>query len=83
MVWQDIVITIVIIAFSYALLTQIYQRFKQKKGLINLQTSSITAFGMYLFTIVHFTLKLYFSAIVVFLTAILWTILFAQNIAYK
>ncbi|HED05641.1 MAG TPA: hypothetical protein ENI61_03020 [Ignavibacteria bacterium] len=83
MVWQDIVITIIIIAFGYALIPQIYQGFKQKKGFINLQTSGITALGMFIFTFIYFTLKLYFSAIIVFITGLLWTILFAQKIAYK
>ena len=83
MVWQDIIITITVIALSYALLPQIHQGFKQKKGLINLQTSIITALGTYVLTFVYTTLKLYFSAFVIFITAILWTILFAQKIIYK
>tara|TARA_Y100000296_G_scaffold81603_1_gene109153 strand:+ start:729 stop:980 length:252 start_codon:yes stop_codon:yes gene_type:complete len=83
MTWQDIVITITIIAFGYALIPQVYQGFKQKKGFINLQTSGITALGMYVITFVYFTLKLYFSTIVVFITAVFWTILFAQKIVYK
>ena len=83
MVWQDIVITITIMAFSYALIPQIYQGFKQKKGLINLQTSSITAIGMYILTAIYLTLNLYFSAIIGEITAILWTILFFQKVKYK
>tara|TARA_Y100000034_G_scaffold71098_1_gene85715 strand:- start:4909 stop:5160 length:252 start_codon:yes stop_codon:yes gene_type:complete len=83
MTWQDIVITITIIAFGYALIPQVYQGFKQKKGFINLQTSGITALGMYVITFVYFTLKLYFSTIVVFITAVFWTILFAQKIVFK
>jgi len=76
MVWQDIVITIVMISFSYALLPQIYQGFKKKKGFINLQTSGITGLGMFTLAFVYFTLELYFSTIMVFVGAILWTILF-------
>jgi|TARA_B100001971_G_scaffold196795_1_gene204926 hypothetical protein len=83
MIWQDIIITITIIAFSYALLPQIYQGFKQKKGFINLQTSVITALGMYVLTFVYFTLKLYFSTIMAFITGTLWAILFAQKLSYK
>jgi|TARA_Y100000310_G_scaffold343968_1_gene454257 hypothetical protein len=83
MVWQDIVITIVIISFSYALLPQIYQGFKQKKGFINLQTSGITGSGMYILSVMYFTLELYFSSLMVFIGAILWTILFIQKIIYK
>ncbi len=81
--WQDIVITICIIALSYALIPQIYQGFKQKKGLINLQTSLITSIGVYVLASIYLTLKLYFSTIMSFITAILWTILFIQKIKYK
>ena len=83
MVWQDIIITIVIISFSYALLPQIYQGFKKKKGFINLQTSGITGLGMYVLTFVYFTLELYFSTFMVFIGGILWSILFIQKIIYK
>jgi len=70
-------------AFGYALLPQIYQGFKQKKGLINLQISLITAVGMYILTFVYITLELYFSATISFVTGIIWIILFAQKIIYK
>ena len=83
MTWQDIVITIVIIAFAYALIPQIYQGFKQKKGFINLQTSGITSIGMYVITFVYFTLSLYFSTIIGFITGTLWAILFFQKLIYK
>ena len=83
MIWQDTTIAIVIIAFSYALLPQVYQGFKQKKGLINLQTSTITALGMYILSFVYFTLELYFSTIMSLITGTLWAILFFQKIAYK
>ena len=83
MTWQDILITIVIIAFSYALLPQIYQGFKQKKGLINLQTSGITGLGMFILTFVYLTLELYFSSMMIFISGILWTILFAQKLIYE
>lgn len=83
MTWQDIVISIVIIAFAYALIPQIYQGFKQKKGFINLQTSGITSIGMYVLTFVYFTLSLYFSTIIGFITGTLWAILFFQKLIYK
>ncbi|MBS3071331.1 hypothetical protein J4407_03480 [Candidatus Pacearchaeota archaeon] len=83
MTWQDIAITVIIIAFSYALLPQVYQGFKQKKGFINLQTSAITSTGMYILCFVYFTLGLYFSTVMAFVTGTLWTILFLQKITYK
>jgi len=81
--WQDIIITICIIAFSYALIPQICQGFKQKKGFINLQTSGITCIGAYILASVYINLRLYFSAIMGFIVAILWTILFIQKLKYK
>jgi len=83
MPWQDIVITIIIISFSYALIPQIYKGFKEKRGLINLQTSMITGFGMYLISMIYFTLNLYFSAIIGIITGMFWTILFLQKLIYK
>lgn len=83
MTWQDIVLTIAIILFSYALIPQVYEGFKKKKGLVNLQTSSITAAGMYAVSIVYFTLNLYFSTIIGIINAVLWTLLFIQKLIYK
>jgi len=83
MTWQDIIISIIMISFSYALIPQVIQGFKQKKGVINFQTSIITAIGMYILSFTYITLKLYFSTIIGFITAILWTILFIQKIIYK
>ena len=70
-------------AFGYALIPQIYQGFKQRKGFINFQTSIITALGMYVLTFIYFTLKLPFSTIIAFITGTLWTILFAQKLSYE
>ncbi len=81
--WQDYIITLSVLAFSYALIPQIYQGFKKKKGYINLQTSAITAIGMYVLTFTYFTLELYFSTIMVFITGTLWGVLFIQKILYK
>ena len=83
MSWQDITITGIIISFSYALIPQIYNGFKEKKGLINFQTSLITSIGMYLLSIIYFTMDLYFSTIISLITGIFWTILFIQKIIYK
>ena len=82
MSWQDVIIAVIMLSFSYALIPQILQGFRQKKGLINLQTSTITAIGMYVITFTYLTLHLYFSTIISFTTAILWTVLFFQKIKY-
>jgi hypothetical protein len=83
MVWQDIVITITVFILGYALVPQIYQGFKEKKGLINLQTSILTSLGVYVLSIMYLTLELYFSSIMMFLSGILWTTLLIQKIIYK
>lgn len=81
--WQDIVITISIILFGYALIPQIIQGFKKRKQDINLQTSLITAGGMYAITIAYLTLNLTFSTITTGITGTLWLILALQKIFYK
>lgn len=83
MAWQDILITIIMFAFSYALIPQAYKCFKEKKALISLQTSTITAAGMYILSGVYVTLNLYFSSVMSLINAILWTILLIQRIIYK
>ena len=83
MIWQDIVITIAVILFSYALIPQIYQGFKTKKQAIIIQTSLITSSALYVLGITYITLKLYFSAIMTLIAATLWLILLIQKIIYK
>jgi len=81
--WQDIVLTICMIAFSYALVPQVIDGFRKKKGTINLQTSLITSLGMLVLTITYTTLDLYFSVIVSSITTVLWFTLLVQKIVYK
>jgi hypothetical protein len=83
MVWQDVIITICIIAFSYALIPQIILGFKKKKKLIAFQTALITSIGMFILSITYITLGLPFSAIMGLITAMLWAILLIQGIIYK
>lgn len=59
--WQDIVISISIILLSYALIPQVIQGFKKRKCDINIQTSAITAAGLYILAVCFWTLNLYFS----------------------
>ena len=83
MIWQDITITAVNIIFAYALIPQVYQGFKEKKGFINLQTGLLTALGMYTLAFVFFTLNLIFSTIMVIFVGTLWLSLLIQKIIYK
>ncbi len=82
MIWQDLVLAITNMVLGYAIIPQVYEGFKKKKGLVNLQTSFLTSLGLYIIGIVVLTLKLYFAAIIDFVIAILWTILFIQKIIY-
>ncbi|MBT7101907.1 hypothetical protein HN935_00125 [archaeon] len=83
MVWQDVIITICVLAFSYALVPQIVHGFKNKKSSISAQTTFISSAGMIILGITYITLKLYFSAIMSIIGGMLWEILFIQNRIYK
>ena len=83
MIWQDIVLTIVMIVFSVSLVPQVYYGFRKKEGTITLITSGPTFVGLYVAAVVYATLSLTFSAIVSFFTATLWFILFLQRLIYK
>ena len=83
MVWQDLVISIISISFSYALIPQVTKGFKEKKSNIAFQTAIINSLGMFIISIIYFTLNLYFSTILGITTSILWLILLIQSIKYK
>jgi hypothetical protein len=83
MVWQDIIITLANLVFAYALVPQVIQGFKNKKGYINFQTGLLTTAGMYAMTFAFFTLGLTFSWIIGAFNATMWLILFIQRIVYK
>ena len=83
MIWQDIVITIANISFSYALITQIVKGFKEEKANISLQTGLLTALGLYMMVVAFFTLKLWFSSIISSFNGTLWLTLFLQSIVYE
>ena len=82
MVWQDIVIAIANLVFTFSLLSQVHHGFRKKKGFIILRTSGLTAIGLYAIAISFFTLSLYFSASIAFINATLWTGLFLQRKIY-
>ena len=83
MLWQDIVIMIANIIFFISLVPQVYFGFKEKKGFITLATSGPIAIGLYAISISFYTLNLYFSSIVLFVTGTLWLALFIQRLIYK
>ena len=83
MIWQDLVLMIVSISFVYALIPQVYQSFKKKKPLINIQTAIINSLGMLIVAFVYFSLNLYFSATISFITSSLWFVTFIQNLKYN
>lgn len=79
----DIILAIVSLSFVYALIPQVILGFKTKKGLINIQTSTITFIGMYVVTICYFLLHLYFASIINFILGSLWLTLFIQGVKYE
>lgn len=83
MAWQDTIITLSIIAFSYALIPQITKGFKLKKPLVSFQTALITSLGMFVLAATYFTLGLFFSTIMAFITGGMWSILLIQSKIYR
>lgn len=83
MIWQDIIITIANLLFTYSLFHQVIYGFKKKKGLLTLTTSGLTTLGLYAMAISFLTLNLYFSAVVSSLNATLWLILLIQRVIYN
>lgn len=81
--WQDYIITIVNFIFAYALIPQVLQGFREKKGHINFQTALFNTIGMYAVVIAYATLNLWFSTIVGTFNATMWLLLFIQKILYK
>ncbi len=83
MIWQDMIITIASLLFTFSLFGQAYHGFKRKRGFIILRTSGLTALGLYAIGISVFTLSLYYSAIITIINATLWLTLFVQGIIYQ
>lgn len=82
MVWQDIVMAIANLLFTFSLISQVYHGFQRKKGFILLKTSGLTSLGLYAIAISFFTLSLFISAVVATINATLWLTLFIQRIIY-
>ena len=83
MMWQDIVITIANLMFTYALIPQVYHGFKTKKGAMIVQTALITTIGLYAMAIAFFSLGLIFSTIISLLNGTLWFLLLIQRLIYR
>jgi len=82
MLWQDIVITIASIIFSISLFPQVYLGFKNKKGYITFATYIPTFIGLYVVCVTYFTLGLFLSAVMCFITGTIWLILFFQRLIF-
>lgn len=83
MVWQDIVMMIMNLVFALSLIPQVYHGFKEKRGLIKIETSAPTFMGLYAVAFSLYTLSLFFSAISATITGTFWFILFVQRLIYR
>ena len=83
MVWQDILISVANVLFSYSLIHQVYHGFKKKEGAMTLTASSLTTIGLYAFSFAFYTLGLYASTIISIFNGTLWLTLFIQRIIYQ
>ncbi|MBW3021093.1 hypothetical protein KY334_07395 [Candidatus Woesearchaeota archaeon] len=82
MVWQDIVISIANVLFTFSLLNQVIHGFRSKKTSITYLTSGLTTIGLIAMTTAFFSLGLYYSGFSAGTNALLWFILFIQRILY-
>ena len=71
------------VIFFISLVPQVYYGFKEKKGFIKLATSGPIFIGLYAISISFYTLKLYLSSMILFVTGTLWLVLFIQRILYR
>jgi hypothetical protein len=83
MIWQDLIITIANLLFTFSLFGQVSHGFKKKKGFIMLKTAGLTSLGLYLVAMSFLTLNLHYSGAVSFINATLWAIIFFQRLIYK
>lgn len=83
MVWQDIIVAVANLLFGYSLLYQVYRGYKEKKGFLSMQTSSLTTIGLYALAFAYFTLGLFISTIIATFNGTMWLLLFVQRIIYR
>ena len=82
-IWQDLVVSIANFLFVISLINQVWYGYRRKKALISKATSVPTFIALYGMCIAFFTLSLFLSSAMIFLTATLWLILFIQSLMYK
>ena len=83
MVWQDLAMTATTLAVGYALVPQVIQGFKNKKGNIARQTAIITTIGMFAFATIFATMGMLMSTVISIFNGIMWSLLLIQKLIYK
>lgn len=82
-VWQDIVIAVVSILFSFILLPQLRDVWRGKT-ILNLYTSSLTTIGLYILAATFFTMDFWISFTAEFISGTVWLFLFVFSFSnYK
>ena len=81
--WQDILISTMNVVFAWALVPQIYKSYQQKRSGVSLLTSSQTVGALWVIAICYVTLGLYFSAILISISGLLWFVIMVQRLYYK
>jgi hypothetical protein len=83
MVWQDIVISFANLLFVFSLINQVTTGFSKKRAFINSKTSVPTFIGLYAVSLCFFTMGLFISAIISFITGSLWLTIFLQYLFFE
>jgi hypothetical protein len=83
MTWQDTVISISNIVASISLVFQVYYGFKEKVGPIKYPPSIPVFMSLFAISYSFWTLELRLSAIITFISASLWVMLFLQRVMYN
>ena len=82
MVWQDILISLSNLLFTYSLVHQVIHGFKKRRGFLTLTSSGLTSFGLYIMSAAFISLDLMYSGVVAFINGTLWLTLFIQRKKY-
>jgi len=83
MIWQDLVITICVLVFNFSLIPQIFQGFRQKKGVLNPWTCIPITVASYVLAVTYLTMNLIFSTIIGLVNGTLWFLLLMQRFYYR
>ena len=83
MLWQDIVMGITSIGFSYSLIPQIVHCAKTHRVDITWQTIIITTTGLFALSMCMFSLNCYFTAITNLITYLCWCIIGIQKESFE